>query len=468
LAAIQAVATARLPAAAKPMMAILADSQRPLPERIAILKAATTLADKNFIKPVSVILQNSAAPAELKVEALRTLVSLEPAAARPIAEALLDSPDTTLLTEAILTLGATKEGAQLVGERYLAKKLPRDLFPRVSEALRKFPTDDAISKLNEQVMRGGLLLSLEPAQIDKIRQQVLKQGDAKKGKALYLNSALVACAACHGMEGVGGNIGPDLTRVWDTQTIEKLLESMVTPSKEIKEGYQTYRAATLAGQIFTGLKVFESPREVVLREASGREVRILKADLEEFTATPLSLMPDNAVSQLSYEQFIDLLAFLKSRKEQESLRGAVLEYQVLASGKANLDLPDPLPAEGWKTQAVDPTGLLLHKPQLPAEPAGVLLRTFVYSAKPQTVKATLLADDAVRVQVQGREVFKRTTPKIQPFQTEESWEFPLEQGWNSIVLKLSTTGATHRLGLQLHGESLRIASTPEKPISPPK
>ena len=75
-------------------------------------------------------------------------------------------------------------------------------------------------------------------------------------------------------------------------------------------------------------------------EASGRDVRVPKDDLEELTPQKTSLMPDNVVSQLSFDQFIDLLAFLKSQKAQESLRGAVLEFAVATGYKPSLKLTE--------------------------------------------------------------------------------------------------------------------------------
>ena len=190
----------------------------------------------------------------------------------------------------------------------------------MSEALRKFPADPAAAKLNGDLLKGGLLLRLDPAEAERLRNLVAVKGDPKRGKELYLNTSVLACASCHKLEGVGGSVGPDLTRVWDSHSVEKLLEAIIEPSKEIKEGYQTYKANTADGRVFSGLRVSETPTEVVLREASGRDTRLLKADLDEFGPVKVSLMPDNAVSQLSYDQFIDLLAFLKSRSAQESLR----------------------------------------------------------------------------------------------------------------------------------------------------
>ena len=190
----------------------------------------------------------------------------------------------------------------------------------MSAALKEFDTDPAVAKLRAAVMRGGLMLSTQPGEVEKIRLLVAVKGNPSRGKELYLNTKLLACSTCHAMEGLGGAVGPDLTRLWDTHSIEKLVESMVEPSKEIKEGYQTYRAVTTADQVVTGLKVSDTPAGVTIRDATGRDVVIPRDELSEVAPTKLSLMPDDAVSRLTFDQFIDLLAFLKNREEQESFR----------------------------------------------------------------------------------------------------------------------------------------------------
>ncbi len=59
----------------------------------------------------------------------------------------------------------------------------------------------------------------------------------------------------------------------------------------------------------------------MLRDANGQDIHIPIKDLDELVASKVSLMPDNVMAQLSYDQFIDLVAFLKNRAAQESLRG---------------------------------------------------------------------------------------------------------------------------------------------------
>src|SRR5262249_30413848 len=158
-----------------------------------------------------------------------------------------------------------------------------------------------------------------------------------------------------------------LTRLWDTHTVDKILEALIEPSKEIKEGYQTYQATTKKGLVYQGLKVSQTPTEVVLREATGRDVRLRVKDLEQLKALKTSLMPDNVVSQLSFTEFLDLVAFLKDQKAQESLRGLALDFWVVGPFGADLKRayppeakPDPAATypggKKWQPAAAGPTG----------------------------------------------------------------------------------------------------------------
>ncbi len=466
--ALAAIAGSRLAAATDRLVAMLADAKRPAAERLSVLKALRSAAGGAAVKPLVELLARPE-PAALKVEALKALSAASVEEARKVAVTLLDQPDPSLLNEAVLVLGTTPPGALLVGERFAAKKLPRELFQRVSEALQKFPTDPAVAKVYNEVMKGGLLVSLDPGRVEQIRKLVATQGNPIRGKQLYLNTKLVSCAGCHRMEGVGGAVGPDLTRLWDTMTLEKILESIVEPSKEIKEGYQSYVASTSDGQTYSGLKISETAQQVVIRDASGRDVRLSKDDIDQLGVTKLSLMPDNAVSQLTFDQFIDLLAFLKNRTAQESLRGVVMDYNVV-TGQA-LRLRD---AAAWEASPRDipakllqpasaPDGRLDLTPLLPQGPkSGVYAVTYVYTEKPQRVTLHVAADDGVRVRVGGKVVLEQKEPAIPyPMRTGLKAEVELSAGWTPIVVKLARNAKETRLTLFLEGEGLRSSTRPE-------
>jgi quinoprotein glucose dehydrogenase len=337
LAVVKAVEDTRLTKAAPRLVKLAADGTRPAPERLAVVKALGKLDDRAAVPVLKEILRNeelkTRETTNLRLEALHSLSALDADAAVECATTFLGKKDAALQAAAVSILGGDAKGTKLVARLYLDGKLPRELLPEVSDALRKHaPKSEELAKLLTEVMKTGLLLSNSPEEVARVEALVKTKGDPKRGRSLYLNNKTLACITCHRLEGVGGNIGPDLTRVWDTQTVAKLMESIIEPSKEIKEGYQSYEATTKKGKVTIGLKISQTADEVVLREATGHDVRISAKELDTLTPSKLSLMPDNVVGQLTYNQFIDLIAFLKDRKAQESLRGFAMAGWVGGGG----------------------------------------------------------------------------------------------------------------------------------------
>jgi putative membrane-bound dehydrogenase-like protein len=458
ISAILAIESARIKDAAPKLIEFITDTNRTQVERVAAVKALRVLADKRAVDPIKTVMAGQH-PAVLKAEALRTLLTLDLSAARVEAEKALDQADPSLLSEAVAVLGATKPGAKLIAERFIAKKLPRDFFPQVNEALNKFADDPALAKLRADVLRGGLLLSLEPSQVDKIRTEVNKKGNAQRGKELYLNTKLLACATCHRMEGVGGQVGPDLTRLWDTMTVEKILESIVDPSKEIKEGFQTYKLVTADSKVFTGLKVKEDDSEVIIRDANGRDNRIAKDDIDSLTPSKLSLMPDNVVAQISYDQFLDLLAFLKSKKEQESLRGLVVDATVAGPFPADVKSAklETISDDKWKPLAAESNGRFdLKGAFATADTPAVYVRAYVYAPKKQKVTIAVESANPWRAWVNGSTA-----------EPTASFEVDLKSGWNVLLVKVANGGKVPALGVRVNGEGLRTAGKPDSLVAGP-
>lgn len=460
LAALRAIELAQVAAAEKRLAEALADPKRSTVERAAVLKALRTTAGAAAIGPLADLLSRDA-PAALKVEALRALALAAPEKARTLAAKLLDQTDLGLLGEAVAVLGATKDGARLVGERYAARRLPKELYPRVSDAVKKYSSDPAMAALQTEVLKGSLLLKLDAARAAEITKLVASKGNPTRGKAIYFNTSLTNCATCHKLEGIGGSVGPDLSRIWDTQSTAKILETIIEPSKEIKEGYQSYTATTADGRTITGLKVTDTSKEVTLRDAQGRDVRIPREDLDDLSLSKSSLMPEDSVSRLSLDQLLDLLAFLKDRAAQESLRGTVLEYAV-ASAEHPLGVIEsvevkPKP-ETWQVKAADPDGRLHFSPLLTEPDASVYVRTYLFSPKPQTVTVKLSTDDDARLMVGGRRFPIANSPKKA---VQGPVEIAVPAGWTSLLLKLSGSGKDRTLGLQVLGEDVRTAGRRE-------
>jgi putative heme-binding domain-containing protein len=91
-----------------------------------------------------------------------------------------------------------------------------------------------------------------------------------------------------------------------------MLLSILRPSQEIREGFRTFQALTVDGRVVTGFVVDDNEEIVTLREASGQSITLAKADIEEYKATPKSIMPEGLLDKLSEDQVRDLFSYLQS------------------------------------------------------------------------------------------------------------------------------------------------------------
>jgi putative membrane-bound dehydrogenase-like protein len=147
-------------------------------------------------------------------------------------------------------------------------------------------------------------------------QTLLGQGgDAAAGERLFFHARGPGCAACHRIDGRGGATGPDLSAVSAALSREKLIESILEPSKEIAPQFVAWQITTRDGKVRTGIIVAEGyDSTVTVADAQGKTERIARLDIEERTALAKSIMPDNLHTLMTPAEFRDLLAFLQSRR----------------------------------------------------------------------------------------------------------------------------------------------------------
>jgi len=472
---IKVVELARVNKAAPALARLLGDKSITAGERTAIIKALRELKDKSAIavlREIATGKETTPEAIQLRIEGLRTLAALDAAVGREVAAAFLDEKESSLQNAGMALLVTEAAGAKLVGERFVAKKLPREMLPQVADALRTHAAKHPeLTKLLTEVMKGGLLISLEPAEVEKIEMLVKTKGDPRRGKALYLSGKTLACINCHRLEGVGSTVGPDLTRVWDTQSIAKLMEKMIEPSKTVKEGYSTWVAITKDDKIIKGLKVTQDKDGVVLKDPNGQLIRIAAADLAEFTDSKQSLMPDNVVGQLKFEQFLDLVAFLKDRGQQESLRGTALDFWVVGpfAGDASVAhppeaKPDPTAKYGdlaWQARQAEPTGFLNLRAAFNKDNAAGYALTYVHSPKAQKAQMLIGASDTLKVWING-DVVHEHEKRRPPRADEDKVEVQLKEGWNPVLVKVVGAGSEHGLYLRFtEGADLKVSLKPE-------
>ena len=156
---------------------------------------------------------------------------------------------------------------------------------------------------------------------DELAASVKKLPDGRSfdvGKKLFKDAN---CIACHKMNNEGRELGPDLTKIDPAKhTTELLLRSVLEPSKEIAEKYQSYSFLLSSGSTVTGMIVEETPKQIkVLVDplAKGEPAVIDVSDIEERKKSTLSIMPQGLMSKLTQEEILDLLAYLYSKGDKK-------------------------------------------------------------------------------------------------------------------------------------------------------
>lgn len=151
------------------------------------------------------------------------------------------------------------------------------------------------------------LLSESPARLARAMRE---QGDPVRGAAVFYQPQL-ACAKCH--EGPTP-LGPELPRLGAAATDEYLIESVLSPSKSIKKGYETATISRHDGSVASGVLAEDRPDRVVLRDPAndGRLQTIPRSEIDEISTRGPSMMPPSLVNQLAgRQQFLDLVRYLR-------------------------------------------------------------------------------------------------------------------------------------------------------------
>jgi len=172
-----------------------------------------------------------------------------------------------------------------------AADLPADARFRL-EALGVLSSDDAVPAF-ENVAELVTLVQAKP-------------GSPYRGKPLFKQR----CANCHLFFGQGRSVGPDLTPL-QRNDLPSLLNHIVNPSAEIREGYGHVVVSLNDGQVVSGFAAAAEGRPLRMRDVNGRSRRFTAEEVKSVTALEVSLMPPGLLSGLDEQQVRDLVAYLR-------------------------------------------------------------------------------------------------------------------------------------------------------------
>ncbi|MCA9217444.1 MAG: c-type cytochrome [Planctomycetales bacterium] len=243
------------------------------------------------------------ADVNLAGEAIRVLALRDDSHDQLIELANEDSVLPELRADAVSGIRKIDLGLRL--DPLLNAELPKAVRVEAERVLRRLKSDEAIDD------------SSRPAADDIeawVKRLGDRQGNAAAGRRVFFRAAGTACARCHTYDGRGSTVGPDLTTINSRATKRFLLESILTPSREISPRYVPVSITTENGNAHVGLPI-DGPADSGLEkliDSNGRQIEVAAAEIVARQHLATSIMPTGFDTLLSDDELRDLIAFLTS------------------------------------------------------------------------------------------------------------------------------------------------------------
>jgi putative heme-binding domain-containing protein len=119
-----------------------------------------------------------------------------------------------------------------------------------------------------------------------------------------------SCAGCHSLNGRGGVLGPDLSRIAQSQPAASLAQAVRDPNASIVVGYRAVTLVTRDGRRIRGVLKGQDAFSIQIMDVREQLRGFLKANLREVISETSSLMPAFGPDRLSDRDLEDLLRFM--------------------------------------------------------------------------------------------------------------------------------------------------------------
>jgi len=141
-------------------------------------------------------------------------------------------------------------------------------------------------------------------------------GNADSGGRIFQ----ATCRTCHMVNGAGGQLGPDLSRIGSGRTRAALTKKIRAPSDSIRPGYEPVTLVLRDGQRIRAVRKNEDEFSIQVMDLRQRVQGYAKANLTEVASDKQSVMPAYGSSQLSDGDLDDLLSYLATLRGPDSGR----------------------------------------------------------------------------------------------------------------------------------------------------
>lgn len=138
-------------------------------------------------------------------------------------------------------------------------------------------------------------------------------GNAEAGRNLFNGRA--ECNSCHMVNGSGGRMGPDLSRIGEDQRPEDLLNSLVNPDDDVDPRWWRLRVTGPEGNVREGFRMNEDSFSLRIMDSDSELWSLPKNQIQSYERIEESTMPSYD-QRLSESELDDLVAYLFSLRRE--------------------------------------------------------------------------------------------------------------------------------------------------------
>ena len=322
--AVQLIGAWKLNAHAETIRALATDQTEPRAVRVA---AAVALGQLNIPQAVetlaSLVMVNGAA--DLRVAALGSLAKHDVALAAQLTARLSGQVKPHELGPVLAALLQRNAGADAMagalGQAEVSADTAKLILRWLNAAGR---VEKKLNLVLNKLIGVQLVAPVYSADfVGALAKEALAKGDAVNGKKVF-QLPLASCTACHAVDGVRGAVtsvkGPNLSAVAAGLPMDLLVESVLWPARQIKEGYAATTVITKDGRVLSGFAHSEDKTVLRVRDlATGKIAPVRTANIKQRTRNG-TVMPPGLTASLTRAELRDLIKYLSTLKTSGELK----------------------------------------------------------------------------------------------------------------------------------------------------
>jgi putative heme-binding domain-containing protein len=274
-------------------------------DRVAAVKQLR-LAKFAALQQVAEALLTPANPAELQSAVIATLGSFDQQEVAPLLLSRFDQLTPEVKGRALDVLISRPAWALQVLEAIEAKQVAAADLDATRLKLLSESSDDEIRTRARKLAQATT--PSDRAEVLAQYKSVLETaGDATRGKEVFNKN----CSACHRLQNVGHEIGPNLAAM-KARGPEAILVNVLDPNREVNPQFLNYLVLTTEGRSLSGMLTAETATSVTLKRQENATDTVLRVDIDQLKSTGQSLMPVGLEKQVDRQAMTDLLEYLKT------------------------------------------------------------------------------------------------------------------------------------------------------------